>query len=649
MEVKEILQKMEPVVGLKNCKGWWLAYLAQDAKGRQDLRQYLEIKALYMLGIGFEENVLLPPPPKNVADQGKYSLGTIAYGKNDVYPFALRDEDLLSHLAIVGRSGSGKTNLTLHLIDQFIRNNTPFWIFDFKRNYRDLLSTHKDLVVYTVGRDVANIHDFNPLIPLGDPHNHIRRLVSLLCKAFFLGEGVASLLIRCFDQIYQHFSIYTGQAQQFPTFRHVQQWLEAYKPKNAARDGQWLQSTLRAIRVLNFGVMGKAMNVQHQFPIKEYLGKRVVFELDALSKQDKTFVLGLLLHFRHEYKLEYAKREKLQDVLIIEEAHHLLPRKAIGEEESILETLLREERELGTSFIIIDQLASRLSDVAFANTATTIALNQKHNADINTIANALILSQEDKTVLSKLKIGEAIVRQQERWPNSFLVRIPHYPIAKGSITDNDMKHQTQKQTIISEYASENLQTGFLSGVALKLARSIKNNSSFTVSQHYQILNMSPRVGNAAKQELLTGDFAVQKEMRTNSAKIILLQLTKKGDFFLSLQTQQQFNPSNKSAEHLYFEKRIAELLKNRGEAVEVEPQLQNCRPDIWLPEKNIAIEVETGKSKHIVTHVKTHLEQGREVIVAATNKEAYDKSVSKLQAAWLFPNENVRILIPKLR
>ncbi len=648
MEIKELLQKLEPILGIKKCQEWWFVYLTEDAKGRKEIEQYLELRAIEAIGKDYDDDtILLPPPPKEIAEQGTYHVGKITYGNKPLYDFFLKEDEWLSHIAIVGRSGSGKTNLVLHLINQLILHQKPFWIFDFKRNYRDLLNTFNDLSVYTIGRNVANITNFNPLVPMDDPHNHIRRIVALICKAYFLGEGAYSLLVKCLDQLYQNFGVYSGNVEKYPTFANVLQWLESYKPKSGARDGQWLQSTLRAVKVLTFGVMGKAINSQQAFPLKEVLGKRIIFELDALSKQDKIFFLGLLLHYRHEYKLSNAEREKLQDVLVIEEAHHLLPKKSIVEEESILETLLREERELGTSIIVIDQLASRLSDIAFANTATTFGLNQKHKADINTIANAVLLGDEDKKGLSKLKIGYAIVRQQDRWPKPFLLKIPHFKIEKGSTTDEHVRKHMQTGNAIPAVNLPNVETHLIDENSLKLLTAIKENPTVSVVYHYKNAGLSAGTGNIAKRTLFGQGLILQNKIKNKNGQIMLLGLTKKGTFYLRLLTEKHQSKNSASPEHQYYQEEIGKLLETKGHSVQKEAQLDNCRPDLLI-DKTIAIEIETGKSKRWLEHVNEHFSANRPVIIAATNKQAYDSILSELQKRGLYPNALIRIIIPKV-
>ena len=61
---------------------------------------------------------------------------------------------------------------------------------DWKRGYRDLVSRHKGLRVYTIGRDVAPFR-FNPLIPPAgcEPHLWIKMIVDVIASAYLGGEG----------------------------------------------------------------------------------------------------------------------------------------------------------------------------------------------------------------------------------------------------------------------------------------------------------------------------------------------------------------------------------------------------------------------------------------------------------------------------
>ncbi|MBM3300964.1 MAG: DUF87 domain-containing protein, partial [Deltaproteobacteria bacterium] len=158
---------------------------------------------------------------------GEYPLGMVYYANREFHPFGLREDELIQHIGIFGRSGCGKTNVGMALVLSFLRKKKPFLIFDWKRNYRDLLSLPlaEDVLVFTVGRNIAPFH-FNPLIPPAgtSPSVWLKKLIDIMAHAYFLGEGCAFLLQKAFDAVYREFGVYSGQIERWPTMADVQKW-----------------------------------------------------------------------------------------------------------------------------------------------------------------------------------------------------------------------------------------------------------------------------------------------------------------------------------------------------------------------------------------------------------------------------------------
>lgn len=55
------------------------------------------------------------------------------------------------------------------------------------------------------------------------------------------------------------------------------------------------------------------------------------------------------------------------------------------------------------------------------------------------LCNEYSISVEDKPWLSRLPVGQAIVKMQDRWREPFLIEIPHVPVEKGAISDAAFK------------------------------------------------------------------------------------------------------------------------------------------------------------------------------------------------------------------
>jgi hypothetical protein len=108
-------------------------------------------------------------------------------------------------------------------------------------------------------------------------------------------------------------------------------------------------------------------------------------------------------------------------------------------EESVLETCLREGREIGLGIIIADQCISAVSPTALANCFTTVCMNVRQRADVNAAAGSLLISEDKRQLLSTLPVGEAVVRLSDRFPHPMHIRVPRLDLPKGAIQDRDVR------------------------------------------------------------------------------------------------------------------------------------------------------------------------------------------------------------------
>lgn len=444
MHIFDLCKKLRPVLGQQIDKLWaW--YLVGSLREKQEVERILNILAVKALNLTYHHTpILLNPPPKETA-QGEYVLGEISYNKRTTIPFGLQEHEMPRHIAIFGMSGAGKTNSAYQLVWHLFDKQKPFLIFDWKRNYRDLLTVPiaKGIKVFTVGRSISPFY-FNPLIPPPNTEASVwlKKLIEIFGHAYFLGHGVFSLLEQVIDTVYRRFDMYSNPTE-YPTLQHVQVLLENYKARGRRRD--WLDSTIRAIGTLCFGEMGKVLNFNEHFPIEKLLQKNVVLELDALTNSDKVFLIECLLLWIHQYRLAEGSREQFKHAIIVEEAHHILLRKKQEVEgtESVTDVIMREIRELGECIVIIDQHPSLISQPALGNSYCTLAFNMKHNSDVKAVAACMLLSPEETEYLGRLPVGYAIVKLQDRYFFPFLIQIPEFKIKKGIVTDEFLRDVTR--------------------------------------------------------------------------------------------------------------------------------------------------------------------------------------------------------------
>ncbi len=224
MEVQEICRKLKPIIG-ERAERYWLAYLSEDYRGKQELEIAIQMLGAKLLGTGIESpDVHLSAPHREIA-KGEYPMGDVVYCNKSLHLFGIRENEWIQHTSIFGCSGAGKTNTVFIIIENFLTHQKPFLIFDWKRNYRDLLAVRKnEMLVYTVGRQTVPF-TFNPLMPPEgtDPAVWLKKLIEIIAHSYYLGEGVMFLLQEALHAVYKDFGMYNTNPIKYPTFRDVLQ------------------------------------------------------------------------------------------------------------------------------------------------------------------------------------------------------------------------------------------------------------------------------------------------------------------------------------------------------------------------------------------------------------------------------------------
>jgi len=575
-EVKEICRKLKPLYG-PQIDRIFNAFILEDEEGKEQIKTYLEALAAQKLAgtVDNAETLLVPPSQDHAA--GSYKIGNVTYGGKPMYPFGLREKEWIQHIGVFGRTGAGKTNLGYVIMQQLISHKKPVLVFDWKRNYRDLLSIEefKDIEVYTIGRPVAPF-TFNPLIPPKgtNPKTWLKKLNEVIAHAYMLGNGVLYLLQETLDAVYEQFGVYSGHVDRWPTFKDV---LEKAKKLDASgRQAGWLSSTLRALSSLCFGDMGNLVNREVTNDPKKLLDGTAILELDALTQQDKTFFSSSLLLWIHHHRMQEATREQFKHAIIIEEAHHLLSgeRRNLVGGQSVMEITFREIREFGESLIILDQHPSQISLPALGNTYASICLNLKHNKDVNAMGQCMLLQGEEKDILGELEVGRAVVKLQGRAARPFLIQIPEFKLQKGLVTDsrirelmadkvnrklflpamqkeNPSQKKQQSSNIFSNQAEnrwsethagadtvatqtevhssnlENDKNNDISHMERRFLEDVKNHPESGIAARYRRLGISVRQGNKLKARLMEKGLIEEDMLTTDTGRRKVIRLSEK--------------------------------------------------------------------------------------------------------------------------
>jgi len=545
--IRQLCLRLRPVLGA-TVDQIYEAYLAEDEDGREQIHHYLELLTAKYLPQKLAQSETLLLPPSREQAQGQYPIGQVYYSEKALYPFGLREQEWIQHMAILGRSGGGKTNLGFQILTEFKRKGKPFLVFDWKRNYRDLLALPEfhDMQVYTVGRDIAPLA-FNPLIPPAgtDPKTWLKKLNQVIAHAYCLGNGVLFLLQQAVDAVYEDAGVYDGTVQEWPTVNQV--LAKARSMDTRGREAGWLSSTLRALSSLCFGEMDKLLNTDNNTSLDHLLEEPVILELDALTQSDKVFVVSALLLWMHHKRMAEQEREQLRHITVIEESHHILSdeRRSLVGGQSVMEIVFREIREFGEALVLLDQHPSKISLPALGNTYTTICFGLKHKTDINAMGQCLLLDKE-RDILGMLDVGQAVVKLQGRIGRPFQISIPEFKIQKGKVTDELVQRHMRgfqpapgdseeitdapPTTVLPPLSSSDRS---LDNAEITLLTDIGKYPSCGVAARYRRLGISVRQGQKITSRLLEKALIHDGLEITTFGRRRTLRLTEKGEQLLT--------------------------------------------------------------------------------------------------------------------
>jgi len=643
MGTEKLLRLLEPILP-GEVANWRRSLPLLDAEARCVLEAHIQVIARQRLG-DYENKVLLPPRDVK-GTKGELALGSIVYDELRS-PFGLNRPELLQGLGIYGRSGAGKTNVVFCLIQQLERARIPFLFLDWKQTCRHLLPLLKQPVnLYTPGRSLSPFA-FNPLVPPPgvEERSHIAQLVEIMGAAYTLGDGSKSLLQRAFRQAY-------AEDGEWPTLHNVSTIVEG-SPATGRAAG-WKATAKRALESLVLsGAVDSAVGNQQDL-LNGLLETSTIIELDGLAGGAKKFLVPTLMTWLFSYRLQARDRETLRLVIIIEEAHHLLYRAEHRTEESVMNKILRQCRELGIAAVVVDQHPHLISSAALGNTHTSICLSQKDPADINRAAALSMLREDEKQYLSRLPVGQGIVKMQDRWTRPFLVAFPHVPIQKGIVSDGTLRRilvnghalVPRKLRVPTDPGRQNIGSNpdlSIGSPGFRLLLDCFGFPTDGIQARYRRLGISVDKGNHLKNQLIEQGLAVGASISVGRTRRFLLRPTKRAQGIALLDP----TPSPGSVEHEFWKHYYAEEFGRAGWDVALEAVREGGRVDVLATKGALTIgfEVETGKSD-AVSNVDNCLRAGYSLVVVVATKEAARKKVERqLAENGLLVEDRVRVVL----
>jgi hypothetical protein len=628
------LRLLKPILPQKQWDYLRLRYiLEKDIRKRFEIENLIDLLiAQHVPGLQMDQ-ILLPPPDKNMLS-GEFPIGHISYPNNQNSIFGIREKEWIRHCGIFGKTGSGKTTLMVRILKELCEKDRSFLIFDYKRNYRDLLK-HPDfekqnILIFTVGRNSVVPFQFNPKNgPSGvEDYVWIKQLSQIIEKVYLLGPGANDVFM---------------ESAGLNTFREMQE--KVLKQKKKARELLWWASVKRTLNAINYPGLSEVVNCRQGYSIPDLLDKKVILELDGLSDSDQAFIIGSLLLWIYHYRMRQPEREVLKHLIIIEEAHHLFLQ--TRKEEDIADIIMREIRELGEAIIVIDQHPSKMSVSALGNLSTKFALTLSLNQDVAALANAMLLGKDERRYLSMLTLGQCICRS-DRFSQPVLLTIESFPIQKGSVTDEDLK--TLMAGYLKDLRPDNLpiaRAGNIQGIQNQetlspLGRIILENIELKpfigFVKRFKDLGLKIPDGYRAIEELTAMRLIVPLTIDGNR----LYELTSKGREMLG---RKAFHKGRGGLEHRYYIEKIKEHYLHREGFTFLEKD--NIDIVIERGDNTLAIQMETGKSDIHANIMTICRYKAKMKYILATNRETEILLREILRSNFLPDRENIHVSFVK--
>lgn len=557
------------------------------------------------------------------------------------------------HILITGQSRIGKTT-AIYLIISGLAKTKKFLIIDFKRDYRGLVRMVEDVLVLRCS-DLK----LNPLAPppFVQPREWMQIFSDLFSQAFGLLHGSNFYLQEKVDELYRIYGVYEGSGI-YPSLFDLAELLES---KGASsRVSKDYQERVKNRVKETVRTLGTAADCSLGYPLEELLLKNnVVLELDGLSRALSIFLVNYLLYWIFTYRINASERGgKVKNIIVVDEAKRIFDKnleKLPVEGIPIITTLTSQIGEFNVGLIVGEQTPSMLTDGIKANVGTTISFRLSNGKDIQEMAKAMNLTKEEREYLSKLEVGEAVVRTIGA-DEPFLMKVPDISaMIEKNISNEELSFS--KRPLLQYPTTDRVSLSELLGTIKSERRSLSadeliflvdvvNHLNLSFTARTKGLNMTNYMTNRIKKGLLEKGLIREESIKLKSGRgkpELFLELTPDGFKILGVKHRHQ---GKGGLFHRLSQELISDYYRKRNWAVEKEKLIEGRLIDVVVvgpDNKAIPIEVETGQSNYLKT-VEFNLAVFGVVMVVTPAEEKTKETIERNILRNLEENNRKRVI-----
>lgn len=298
---------------------------------------------------------------------------------------------LTTHMAMVGRSGQGKSNLAKVLLKKL---QMKYMVFTKVNEYIDIPNAKNvDLDYLSINKDIH-----------------------LLKKIFELNNSEVQYLRECLKEAVIPERVYTGELAEI---------IREFFLKDSGKEFQQLDLfgnpiQDKGVQVPKFveSLCKKIESVSMEISFGKYSEETesCIINMQNLSGREEeialyTYLAPLLENRRKYYKnTEQALPLKERIVIFIEEAHNYVPSTKSAFCKEVIQQIAREGRKLGIHLVLLSQRPRYMDPTALSQCGSIVSFNLTNPEDIDYLMqNANFYGDNYKNTISELKIGECTI------------------------------------------------------------------------------------------------------------------------------------------------------------------------------------------------------------------------------------------------
>ena len=356
-------------------------------------------------------------------------------------------DSFTAHCFICGSTGSGKSNTTYKLLEEFYENDITFLVIEpAKGEYRKEFVGVPGINIFCTNPLFFRMLKINPFRFPEEIHvlEHLDRLVEIFNACWEMTAAMPAILKESIEKAYisvgwdLQTSTYMKSGEiHYPTFDTLMKTLPQVineSDYSAENKGNYTGALVTRVKSLANGISGQIFDDEFGVDDTILFDQNTIVDLSRVgSSETKSLIMGVLVLKLNEHRMAKAVETNcgLRHITVMEEAHNLLKRcdslsnPVLSKSVEMISNSIAEMRTYGEGFVIVDQSPGAVDAAAIRNTNTKIVMRLPDYDDCTVVGHAASLNEDQIAEIARLGTGEAVV-SQNNWLEAVLTQIDEY-------------------------------------------------------------------------------------------------------------------------------------------------------------------------------------------------------------------------------